>query len=178
MPFVPFHDFYPELADRETRTVMLPEEIGGLPADDYSFLELYCDDRGCDCRRVMFMVVSQQHPKPLAVVAYGWESLEFYARWAKFGGPKVAKELQGPVLNMGSPQTKFAPAVLDLTEAVVLQDPLYVERLKRHYRMVRDIVDRRGPDVTQRLDPREKKRLMAHKTRELQARRSLRKRSR
>ena len=35
----------------------------------------------------------------------------------------------------------MAPAILDLIENVVLKDAAYVERLKRRYRMFRDVVD-------------------------------------
>lgn len=87
MFFVPFHKFYPDLAARETRNAILNEPHNGLPADTYGFFEMYCDEPGCDCRRVFFTVFSERQRKPLAVVAYGWESLDFYARWMK--GPPV-----------------------------------------------------------------------------------------
>ena len=51
----------------------------GLPADAYGMLEMYCNEPGCDCRRVFFMVVAKRYREPLAYVAYGWESRKFYA---------------------------------------------------------------------------------------------------
>lgn len=42
-------------------------------------------------------------------------------------------DLQGPILNVGSPQSPLAPAILRLTEDVLLKDPAYVDRIKRHY---------------------------------------------
>ena len=77
MFFVPFHDFYPELAEAETRHAILMEPTNGLPGDTYALVELYCNEPGCDCRRVMLMVVAKKRG-PLAVISYGWESLEFY----------------------------------------------------------------------------------------------------
>ena len=168
MPFVPFHDFDPELAERETRSITLPEPSGGLPAGDYGMLEMYCDDKGCDCRRVLFLVVSSQFRKPLAVVNYGWESLEFYANWGPFDRSKeMALELKGPNLNIGSPQSPLAPSVLELIEDVLLPDPAYIQRLQRHYHMVRQVVDHKTTRQNLRLDPRSRKQLRIKKLREL-----------
>jgi hypothetical protein len=182
MPFAPFSDFYLDLAKREIRTATVCEGDDVLPADTYAFFEMYCDEPGCDCRRVFFTVISERLRKPLAVVAYGWESLDFYRRWMK-GAPVDPKLLQGPILDPGSPQSKYAPALLSLIDDVVLADPAYVERLKRHYRMVRDVVDRNAPRGSvpvpdRRLDAAERKRILAAKMRELQARRSQKKRAR
>lgn len=174
MPFVPFAQFDSDLAVRETRSVTLFEPDDDLPAGEYGMIEMYCDEPGCDCRRVLFMVITPGCRKPLAYVNYGWESLEFYAKWTSFGGRKLAKQLRGPNLNLGSPQSEFAPAILSLVEEVLLQDPAYIERLKRHYALVRAAVDGKPvPQPFTRLDPRERNRLRAKKLEELQARRSL-----
>lgn len=172
MPFVLFHDFHPELAERETRSLTLPLPDYGLPAGRYGMLEMYCDEPGCDCRRVLFMVVSPEQAHPLAVVNFGWESLEFYSEWGAFGGVEFVEELKGPSLNIGSPQSKLAPGVLTIVKEVLLQDPAYIERLKRHYHMVRAAVDRKTVRrAAWRLDPRRRKRLRAEKLRERQAKR-------
>ena len=151
MPFVPFSDFYPDLAARETRNAILPEGDEWLPADTYAMFEMYCDEPGCDCRRVFFTVLSERHRKPLAVVAYGWENLDFYARWMHSDAPEDIEELQGPILNFGSPQSKYAPALLRLIDEVLLADPAYIECLKRHYRMVREVVDGKAPARVRRV---------------------------
>jgi hypothetical protein len=179
MPFVPFYQFDPDRAHRETRSVILADPDPVLPAGQYSMIEMYCDEPGCDCRRVLFMVFSRDFEKPLAIVNYGWESVDFYARRAPFLSRKMAEDLHGPSLNPGSPQSKMAPAILSLIREVVLQDPAYIERLKRHYAMVREAVDGKpAPQPFERPDPRQRKRLRAEKLRELQARRSLKKKPR
>lgn len=142
MPYVLFHDHLPEIAERETRTIIVVEDSClGLPPGDYSLLEMYCNEPGCDCRRVFFYVVSSSRRDVEAVVAYGWENPEFYARWMGDDDPEIIKELQGPVLNLASPQSDLAPAILEMIENVVLRDELYVERLKAHYRMFREKID-------------------------------------
>lgn len=138
MPFNLFHDLCPEIAERETRTItLMPDADSTLPPADYAFLELYCDEPGCDCRRVMFSVMSSSTRKVEAVIAWGWESLAYYKRWLGGMGPNMAKEMQGPCLNLMSKQSKFADALLDLACRVLLADPNYIERIKRHYALFR-----------------------------------------
>ena len=55
--------------------------------------------------------------------------------------PTVIREMQGPILNNGSPQSKYAPAFLQLVKDVVLSDPAYIARLKRHYQIFKEKVD-------------------------------------
>ena len=71
----PFFSRFPELAARETRTIRLLEPHAALPAGEYGFLELYCNEPTCDCRRVLFQVCRADLPnKVLATINYGWES--------------------------------------------------------------------------------------------------------
>jgi len=132
MPFTPFVHKFPDIAVKETR-VLTVFDLPGLPADEYGLLELYCDEPGCDCRRVFFNIHRPDRRQPDAVIAYGWESAEFYRNWLD-GTPADISELQGPVLNSMSPQSPLAPALLQQV-TLILQDPNYVERLKRHYAM-------------------------------------------
>ncbi|MBE0536526.1 MAG: hypothetical protein IH624_12745, partial [Phycisphaerae bacterium] len=115
----------------------------GLPAGEYALCEMFCDERGCDCRRVFLCVVCQGRPGMEAVIAYGWEDAAFYAEWLHDGDPEMVAELQGPVLNMGSPAAPWAPILLELVKRFALGDAAYVERIKRHYLMFRDKVERR-----------------------------------
>lgn len=149
MPYVLFHDHFPEIAEQETRTLtVLPGSNLGLPAGQYSFLEMFCDEPGCDCRRVFFYVASSLRKDVEAVVTFGWETPDFYAKWMKDDDPKIVAELKGPSLNLGSPQSRLAPAILGLVRNVLLQDTAYVERIKRHYRVFRQKID--GPKKTKK----------------------------
>lgn len=144
MQFRPFHELFPDVAARETRSVrVFPNSGLGLPAGEYGFLEMYCDERGCDCRRVFFYVVSELGKSVEAVVAWGWETKAFYREWLKYGDEKDVADLQGPILNLFSPQSKLAPAILNLVRDVLLKDASYVERIKRHYAMFRESIE--GP---------------------------------
>jgi len=145
MSYVAFHDRFPIIAERETRTVtVLRESDFGLPTGDYGFIEMFCDEPGCDCRRAFFYVVSSRRRDVEAVIAYGWESREFYARWMRYSDERDIADLQGPVLNLFSPQSKLAPAILELFKKVLLRDRAYVNRVKEHYRIFRAEIDRKG----------------------------------
>jgi len=165
MPYRLFHDLFPAVAERETRTLtILPRANAGLPAGDYGFLEMFCDEPGCDCRRVFFSVLSSVRQRVEAVVAWGWETTDFYAAWMKDDDPEVVASLKGPVLNLGSPATALAPALLELTRTVLLQDVHYVERIKRHYQTFRQQIEGGRPDrrTPEQGKPQPRKRHILH----------------
>ena len=141
MPYTSFHYYFPEVAKKETRMLTTFRQDYVVPSGSYGLLEMYCDDPGCDCRRVFLEVYDWEGRKSMAFFAYGWEGKEFYRSWFRGGDPEIIRDLQGPVLNDGSPQSKFAPAFLKMVKDVVLSDPAYIERLKRHYQMFKEKVD-------------------------------------
>jgi hypothetical protein len=144
MPFVQFHDYLPELAERETRTITIfPGSGFDLPPTEYGLVEMFCDEPGCDCRRVIFMVMSSMTEKPEAFVSFGWESRQFYEKWMGDDDPFIITELMGPALNFGSPAARHAPAILEMVKEVALNDPDYVARVKQHYALFREKIDGR-----------------------------------
>jgi hypothetical protein len=132
MELVPFYIRFPGLAEKETRSIFIFKS-GDLPPGQYGFLELFCDDPKCDCRRVVISVISPQRgTAPLATINYGWEHVEFYARW--LGTWQNAVECKGPSLDPLNPQTADSEALLALFKSA-LEDEQYRERLKRHYEL-------------------------------------------
>ncbi len=164
MPYTSFHLYFREVAEKETRTITLFRDDDVIPKGSYGLLEMYCDDPGCDCRRVFLEVYDWERQKDMAFIAYGWEDEEFYRRWLKSGNPLDAREMQGPILNIGSPQSRYAPEFLKIVKEAVLSDPGYIERLKRHYQMFKQRVDPQHfppPGTTKRVEtakPKSKKR--------------------
>jgi len=140
MSYEPFFEHFRELASKETRSLSGFNDPM-LAGDEFGFIELYCNDENCDCRRVMFDVVSRNRQKSVAVIAYGWESAEFYAKWYRHNDPEIIRQMQGPILNPGSPQSPLAPALLAKVRDILLADPEYVARLQRHYRLFKEKVD-------------------------------------
>jgi hypothetical protein len=129
---VPFMSRFPELAAKEVRVAIILEDTE-IPKGEYAFVEWYCDEDNCDCRRVLIQVLERStRGKVWATINYGWEEPAFYAK--RIGLKSMAEDMAGPMLDPINPQTKYAPALLELFE-MILQDPAYVERLKRHYAM-------------------------------------------
>jgi len=142
MPYAPFYIYFPDVAEKETRGIIILEgSKWKLPPATYSLLEMYCDEPDCDCRRVFFSVFSSLTKNIEAVVAYGWESPEFYAEWFGDDKPEIIKELKGPILNLASPQSKIAPEILDLIKEAALTDENFIQRIKSHYRLFRNRID-------------------------------------
>ncbi len=145
MSYEPFVERFRELALKETRSVTLGAgNKFGLPADDYGLMELYCNDENCDCRRVMFDVLSRKRKKSVAMIAYGWESASYYQKWyGRVDTPSArtaVNEMTGLNLNSASQQSELAPAILDMVRWV-LTNPAYVARLKHHYQIFKEEVD-------------------------------------
>jgi hypothetical protein len=138
MPMTPFMERFPEVGARETRSVTVTNRQD-LPDGEYGFLEFYCNEPGCDCRRVMIDVLRPETgwSKVWATISYGWETLDFYRKWGETASDPI--EMKGPYLDPLNPQTKYSPALLNLFR-FLLQSPDYVERLKGHYQMFRDSV--------------------------------------
>jgi hypothetical protein len=151
MPMRPFIERFPDLGARETRSVTVTDQPG-LPNGEYGFLELYCDEPGCDCRRVTIVVLRPETGwgTTWATIGYGWESPDFYRKWSKAGSDPI--EMKGPALDSFNAQTSFAPALLKMFRSLI-QSPDYVERLKRHYQMFRGPVE----SETKRVENRRKR---------------------
>lgn len=144
MPYQLFHDVLPEIAERETRVLRLVRVAEAGPLEPrYSFLEMFCNEPGCDCRRVFFYVMSSDRQALETVIAWGWEPPAFYARWIRDDDAAVIAEIKGPALNRGSPHTSRAPVILSMVENILLRDEAYVDRIKRHYALFRAEIDRR-----------------------------------
>jgi len=157
MSFVPFRDRFPKIAEREVRTLTVVRSLdNGLPPGEYTFMEMFCDEPGCDCRRVFFYVVSSRLEGLEAVIAYGWEDLAFYDRWLTMSSPELVAELKGPVLNLGSPRSEYAEQILEAFEQLLLPDQAYIDRVQRHYAMFRAEIDGETGKKT-RFDSRQQK---------------------
>lgn len=137
MIFKRFIEFFPEMAEKETRRITLRNDPQ-IPDGEYAFVDSFCDDKDCDCRRVYFDVLQiDPHYKPIhaATISYGWEDLDFYLSWSPYLPPEVATELKGPILQPSEKQSRYGQRFLKLFESKLLADPDYIERIKRHYVM-------------------------------------------
>ena len=151
MAYVPLYNYLPDLSDKETRCITIMEDAYGVPKGEYGLVELYCDDLNCDCRRVFIEVLSRELKESIATIAYGWEDKKFYAKW--YGAAKddelynsMVSDLKGPILNSMSKQSKYAPAMLKIVNELAFKDVEYVNRLKRHYKLFKEIVNKENKE--------------------------------
>ena len=144
----PFHLLFPELAQREVRCVHVgpsdePHADQLLPADEYVYVEFYCDDLQCDCRRVLLQVISKTNPDAAhAWITFGWEKERFYRNLMPEDPEYVRATILGG-LDPALEQSEQADTFLILFKKYVLDEP-YRMRLRRHYRMFREEAARRA----------------------------------
>ena len=145
---IPFHSLCPEVAQREVRCVHLGAGPGsGPPADEYPFVESYCEDLQCDCRRAFLQVISRGQPgKIFASINVGWEDEAFYRKHMPWE-PDAARRIVRGELDPLNEQSEFAEDFLDLFQTVVLDVP-YRLRLRRHHRLFRAELERQPPSAT------------------------------
>ncbi|MDP1722076.1 MAG: hypothetical protein Q8L37_02595 [Candidatus Gottesmanbacteria bacterium] len=135
--FIPFFTYFPEIADEETNVVqILKSEINTPPMGAYAIVENFCDDKKCDCRKVMFNVIAiDQLGKILATVGYGWESVSFYATWAD-GDRELAKQMVGTYLEPLCTQSKYSEYFCSFIADMVKEES-FRSRVICHYQLFR-----------------------------------------
>jgi hypothetical protein len=141
---IPLHELLPEVAQREVRCVLLgPGEGSGPPPDEYAYVELYCEDLACDCRRVVLQVIAKEQPgKVFATINFGWEKESFYQKRLGFDQDGARAVILGS-LDPINEQSEFAEFFLETFQDVVLDMP-YRLRLRRHYLMFKEELRRRA----------------------------------
>jgi len=79
------------------------------------------------------VVLESPEPQIIATINYGWEEPEFYVTW--MGSEAEEDEMTGATLEPLLPQSRHSSFFLRFFGEMILRDPAYVERLKRHYAM-------------------------------------------
>jgi SEC-C motif len=129
MGMIGFHFLFPDEAANECRTVT-PVGRADLPPRTFVFMEAYCVEPRCDCRRVMLNVIDTGTHDHVATVNYAFEP------------PKPPFDDEGQMfLDPLNPQGHLSPAFLELTADMLANDRAYHDRLVRHYTMWKNIVD-------------------------------------
>ena|SRR2546427_807181 len=143
-----FSEQFRDEAVRDTVLLWLDRPGKGLPVTDYVLLEYYCDEPGCDCRRVLLDAVSSDIPgRVFASIHFGWESLAFYRKWAGTRDLGDARPLKKGVLDPRELHCDWADVILAHVRKEVLADPKAVARFKRHYEMCKREQRRRAKRV-------------------------------
>jgi hypothetical protein len=135
MSMMRFGLLFPDVAEREMRTVQVLEALpeadpSYVPVDEYGLDELYCDERRCDCRRVMINILARHAKQHVATINHAFQ---------KPG--KDAPVSEQTFLDPLNLQSRWAAGLLRLFMKVVLADQEYRQRWLRHYRMFKNVVD-------------------------------------
>jgi hypothetical protein len=132
MAMTVFHLACHEIGQSEYRFIQI-QQHARLPAGHYGFWEFYCDEQGCDCRRVIFGVVAPHLGNGLITnIGFGWEPLKYYRKWARHSEDG---DLVGPYIDMLGPRSEYDDALLGLCRDHLVSDEAYVKRLARHYEL-------------------------------------------
>ncbi len=128
----PFHERHRDLANRETAVLVVTEGSLSLPLDQYWFVEWYCIDPECDCRRVRLVVTPLADPgRSVAVISWGWETREFYRKW--LDDEDYARNTVKGCLEEMMPQSRYAEKFLSLFHERIGSDLALRRQFAEHY---------------------------------------------
>jgi len=116
----------------QVRSIVLSDSPG-LPDGEYRFIDFYCTDKNCDCRKTIIHI--HHNDRHVSTVSYGWENPQFYVKWMG-RDDEVAREMSGLSIDFASPDQIDRRAVLPLMAHLL--DEGWLARIKNHYRMVRE----------------------------------------
>ncbi len=136
MQLTPYHLYFSEQAQLETRVVTFSEDEGGIKAGTYFFQELFCAEFGCNCRRALITVHDADH-QLMANISYGWADLNFYAKW--MGSRQGIEHIPGINLYEMQPQGENCLRFVALFKEMITSDPAYEKRIRRHYQQMKEL---------------------------------------
>lgn len=105
--------------------------------DIYVIVDSYCDNKKCDCRRVLLNIYKFEEKQLdrkdiLATISYGWEPISFYRRWAKGMSDQQIRDFKGPSLDNFQPQSALSDYFLEQFK-ILIDDGFYKKQLISRY---------------------------------------------
>lgn len=140
MKFAFFYEYYPDLAINETRSLIITNNNNNVPIGKYGYCEMFCADPKCDCRRVILNVADDNF-NTVAMIGFGWETEDFYKKWFKssYFTKDDIKEFIGPTHHNGIVVSEYSEFFLDFFKKTLVNDNDYIQRIKKHYKLVKNI---------------------------------------
>lgn len=117
----------------QVRTVGLKQNPH-LPDGDYTFVDTYCTDASCDCRRTLIQVL--HNGVHVSTIGFGWEPPSFYKNWMGVtSDEEYMPQLHGATIDMSSPNKVAAQSMIGFFEALL--DDQWISVFKRNYAAVK-----------------------------------------
>ena len=116
----PYRQIFPKNQEPDM-TLVLSRKVGRIPKGSYSFVECYCADPACDCRRVTLLVINAKS-RQKAAISFGFDP----------DGP-----IAGPFLDDFQKQAPYAEELLDAFVDAINDGPDWQERMHQRYQEVR-----------------------------------------
>jgi hypothetical protein len=131
MEFIPAGEVIGEAHQvRSVRIAQSPQ----LPDGEYSFIDMYCSDPSCDCRKTMIQVM--HNGKLVSIINYGWESAGFYEKWVGSDTDgNLFPPMNGATIDLTSPNLVGEEGMLGLFYALL--NDMWIAKFKRHYKEVK-----------------------------------------
>jgi len=114
------------------RTVGL-RDSSQLPDGNYTFIDMYCTDPTCDCRKTMIQVM--RDGIHVATINFGWESPEFYQQWMGGELDELMPSLHGATIDVTSPNKVSTHGILAFFHALL--DQKWIVIMQNHYNAVK-----------------------------------------
>lgn len=118
-----FHEFFPDIAEQENRAFWANGR-DMQTRQPYQIIEHYCADPKCDCNRVVLAIADREKMEQGTILSVG------------FAFDRNDPE-PGPYIDPLNPLTLEGNSLYPLIESLLQTDFAYIERLKRHYEMVK-----------------------------------------
>lgn len=110
------------------RTVQI-KDYPDLPDGSYSFMDTYCTDPSCDCRKTMILVLHEG--EVVSIVNYGWEDPAFYEQWMGADQDEDMPPMHGASIDIASPDRVSPQGMLELVNSLL--DEKWVSKFREHY---------------------------------------------
>ena len=110
-----------------------------LPDGEYDFVDTYCNDSECDCRKTMIQVML--NGKLVSIINYGWESKAYYKNWIGGGEEdEFVSGMHGASIDISSPNLVDENAILELFNA--LKNDMWISKFKFYYNEVKTTISK------------------------------------
>ncbi|MDA0577352.1 MAG: hypothetical protein O3B24_04565 [Verrucomicrobia bacterium] len=119
-------------ASHQMRTVGI-RDSRQLPDGNYRFVDTYCKDPSCDCRKTMILVfLKDVH---VSTINFGWEPESYYQEWMGSKADPITGEMSGASIDITSPDGVSAKGMLAFFIALLDED--WIARFRAHYAAVK-----------------------------------------